>query len=382
MNVLCEVSLLGFCGDDAAKITGMPRAICELSARLGRSPALEIAFCATEERTRTFEFLRRHPAFEGAQIALESQSETEIPPRAAQNAQIFHTTHAPVPASARDFPHLAIVQTIYDMIPFTMPETLPESYGVYYRDIVARLRPTDTIITISQSAKNDICDIAKFDPNRVHITPLAADKNQFYPVRDAKKRGQIRANYQIPDAPYLLSVCTFEPRKNLRQTVRAFVKLLEEQPELEINLVLAGGNGWKFEPILSEIAGASRFKDRIIVTGYVAETDLAALYSGALAFVYPSLYEGFGLPPLEAMSCGVPVICSNGSSLPEVVGDAGILLDPTDLDALCAAMLEMSLNSGRREELSAQSLARAGHFSWEKCAEATIRAYEAARSSC
>jgi glycosyltransferase involved in cell wall biosynthesis len=121
-------------------------------------------------------------------------------------------------------------------------------------------------------------------------------------------------------------------------------------------------------------------RDRIVMTGYVAEDDLAPLYSGALAFVYPSLYEGFGLPPLEAMQCGTPVITSNTSSLPEVVGDAGIMVDPLDQDALCDALSRVHGSAALRRELSRRSLARARQFSWERCIDQTLAAYRTALS--
>ena len=121
----------------------------------------------------------------------------------------------------------------------------------------------------------------------------------------------VRARHGIPEGPYLLSVCTFEPRKNLRHVVRSFVELLRAHPELsDLNLVLTGGQGWMFEPILAELAGTALPSGRIITTGYVPDADLAPLYSGAAAFLYLSRYEGFGLPPLEAMQCGTPVIVS------------------------------------------------------------------------
>ncbi|HTP65773.1 MAG TPA: glycosyltransferase family 1 protein, partial [Geobacteraceae bacterium] len=131
-----------------------------------------------------------------------------------------------------------------------------------------------------------------------------------------------------------------------------------------------------YDKIFAELARHDFSRERVIVTGYVADEDLAALYSGAIAFVYPSLYEGFGLPPLEAMQCGVPVITSNTSSLPEVVGDSGILVDPRDADALCAAMLSLYKDSDRREMLAQSALQRAAEFSWKRCVDETVRAYK------
>jgi glycosyltransferase involved in cell wall biosynthesis len=146
----------------------------------------------------------------------------------------------------------------------------------------------------------------------------------------------------------------------------------------DLYLVLTGVQGWHFDQIFEEIANADEVRDRIILTGFVPDGDLAPLYSGALAFVYLSLYEGFGLPPLEAMQCGTPVITSNTSSLPEVVGDAGIMIAPTDGDALCQALLDLYNDPALGQAMSRKSLERAKLFSWEKTVERTIDAYKLA----
>ena len=145
-----------------------------------------------------------------------------------------------------------------------------------------------------------------------------------------------------------------------------------------LNLVLVGTKGWDFDRIFKEIEGAKELSGRIITTGFVPDGDLAPLYSAAMMFVYPSLYEGFGLPPLEAMQCGVPVVTSNTSSLPEVVGDAGIMVSPKDGEALSQAMLDLYRDGKKRTALSAQGLLRSKLFSWKKCADQTVEAYRRA----
>ena len=163
----------------------------------------------------------------------------------------------------------------------------------------------------------------------------------------------------------------------MTQTIKCFSRLAQDNALNDLSLVLVGTKGWAFDPIFKEIAANPKIRDRIIVTGYVDDKYLAPLYSGAMMFVYPSFYEGFGLPPLEAMQCGVPVITSNTSSLPEVVGKAGIMIDPEDADALCQAMLTIYDSTEVRQKMSADSLAQASKFSWQKCAEQTINAYKA-----
>jgi glycosyltransferase involved in cell wall biosynthesis len=146
----------------------------------------------------------------------------------------------------------------------------------------------------------------------------------------------------------------------------------------DMRLVMVGTRGWKMESIFAELSSLGSLADRVIVTGFVPDEDLAPIYSHASMFVYPSLLEGFGLPPLEAMQCGVPVITSNTSSLPEVVADAGIMVPPSDADALCQAMTNLYQDSELHDRLASKALERAATFSWGRCADETVAAYRAA----
>ena len=379
-RVLYDLSLLGFCQDDPAKITGMPRVILEQAVRLQSSPDCETTFCATEDPADAYRFIRSHPVLKQARAAAWSEgSAATLDPAALQGAHVFHTPHSAVPDVVRQYPKVSVIQTVYDMIPFLLPETMTAEYRDYYADILGRIRPEDHVITISQSAKGDFCNHTGLAADRVHVIPLAANEEVFRPCHDSARPATVRAKHGIPEGPYLLSVCTFEPRKNLRHLVRSFVELLRAHPELsDLSLVLTGGQGWMFEPILAELAGAVLPRGRIITTGYVPDADLAPLYSGALAFLYLSRYEGFGLPPLEAMQCGTPVIVSNTSSLPEVVGKAGILLSPDDQDGLCQAILELHGHPGQRASLAEKSVRQARQFSWDKNVRQTLAVYNLA----
>lgn len=380
MNVLYDLSLLGFCKEDPGKITGMPRVILEQGTRLQTVSGCEVTFCATEDPAETYPVVRRHPAFQTARVVpWTERSPAALPSELLARSQIFHTPHSAVPDEVRVHPGLAVVQTVYDMIPFLLPGTLTQEYQDYYGDIIRRIQPNDQVITISESAKHDFCGYTGFAPERVHVIPLAADTRLFQPCQGAARITAARVRYAIPEGRYLLSVCTFEPRKNLRHVIRSFVELVQSQPDLhDLHLVLAGGRGWLFEPILAELAQTAHVRDRIITTGYVDDANLAPLYSGAEAFLYLSRYEGFGLPPLEAMQCGTPVVTSNTSSLPEVVGDAGILLDPDDQAGLCQAMHRLCSDSKLRGELARRSLARAPLFSWEANIRQTVEVYRSA----
>ena len=211
------------------------------------------------------------------------------------------------------------------------------------------------------------------------VTTLAADA-RFRRVTDEDERARARSRYDLPDAPYVLSVATLEPRKNLAHLIECFTRVARDDGHGDLQLVLIGGEGWMMESIHAA-HGASPLRDRIHFTGYVADEDLSALYSGARAFAYVSYYEGFGLPVLEAMQCGVPVIASTRAALPEVVGDAGLLVDPTDADALCQALVTLHRDAGVRRQLSERGASRVARYSWDRCAEAHVDVYRRALAS-
>ena len=379
LRVLYDLSLLGFCKDDPARITGMPRMILEQAVRLQTAPECEVDFCATEDPADACRFMRAHPALAQTRLLAWPEGAAAPDPMAFRDAQVFHTPHSAIPDEVRRHPNVSVVQTVHDLIPFLLPETMTAEYRDYYANILRRIRREDLVITISHSAKADFCQHTGFAEDRVHVVSWAANEALFRPCREAEQLAATRAKYGIPAGPYLLSVCTFEPRKNLGHVVRSFAALLEAQPELSgLSLVLAGGHGWMFEPILAELAGTALPAGRVITTGYVADEDLAPLYSGAAAFVYLSRYEGFGLPPLEAMQCGAPVIVSNVSSLPEVVGSAGILLAPDDQDGLCQAMLDFCRHPGLRTRFGEKSIQQARQFRWERNVRETLEVYRLA----
>lgn len=289
------------------------------------------------------------------------------------NFDLYHSPFYPLPNLDQYLPRLL---TIYDLIPLLKPDTFTQGIRDKFTAIINSINiHQDWIICISDHTKQDFCQYTGMTPERVFVTPLAAS-NTFYPVTNSQLITQTKIKYTIPPEPYLLSLCTLEPRKNLKFLLQSYTQLLEQYPTLDINLVLVGVSGWKNNDIFQTIQNHPLLKQRTIITGYIPDQDLSAIYSGALAFIYPSLYEGFGLPPLEAMQCGVPVITSNTSSLPEVVGDAGIMIDPTNHDQLSQSLLDLINDSTLRQELSQKGLARAKQFSWQKCAAQTVEIYQ------
>ena len=293
-------------------------------------------------------------------------------------AELYHSPFYPFPEQIKTNHKLKKVITVYDLIPVLFPEFFKNQQNGLINEVLKSIDNDTWVTCISDATKSDLCNyLPSLDPSRVVVTHLAAS-SLFYPCRDQAKLGHVRKKYSIPEGPYLLSLSTLEPRKNISQTIRSFARLVEEEKINDLSLVLVGTKGWSFDSIFDEIVASQKIRDRIIVTGYAADDDLASLYSGAMMFVYPSFYEGFGLPPLEAMQCGVPVITSNTSSLPEVVGNAGIMVSPEDGDALSHAMLTIYNSDELRKQMTTDALSQAAKFSWENCAEQTIETYKAA----
>lgn len=289
---------------------------------------------------------------------------------------VFHSPFQAIPESLR-VSGVATFFTVYDMIPVLFPQYCKREVIQTFSNIMAGLQPNDWIICISQCTRDDFCSITGFDRDRVFVAHLGASRDTFYPCRDVVRMQDVRQKYGIPDGPYVLSLNTIEPRKNLRTALSAFAQLVEQEKISDLNFVLVGARGWDKTSLNEALAQHPSIRGRVVVTGYVDDSDLAPLYSVATMFVYVPLYEGFGLPPLEAMQCGTPVITSATSSLPEVVADAGLTVLPTAVDDLSQRMLSIYRSPGLRQAMSAQSLARAGMFSWDDCAEQTVAAYRA-----
>jgi glycosyltransferase involved in cell wall biosynthesis/SAM-dependent methyltransferase len=300
-----------------------------------------------------------------------------IPIDMIKSADLFHASYYTIPDHIRVNPGIEKFLTVYDLIPVLLPEFFVSNNSdvVRVQKMIKDLHDDDNILCISESTRDDLLNAVSIDHSRVTVTPLAADPQIFYPKTDKVEIQAIRTKYKIPEGPYFLSVSTIEPRKNLSFVIRGFEKLLMQEKIGDLNLVLTGALGNNHQQVIDEARKLGISASRIIFTGYIDDNDFAALYSGALAFIFMSLYEGFGLPPLEAMQCGIPVITSNTSSLPEVVGDAGIMLDPRDEQSFCDSMLNIYKSPILREELAAKAITQANKFTWERFTNETINAY-------
>ena len=268
--------------------------------------------------------------------------------------------------------------TVYDLAFVRFPEI----YGPAYRQALAgglrSLRNGDHVLTTSNFVRDELAAEGIAPLDRIHVAPLAADPLIFYPCLEVDRVASVREKYGVPDGPYVLGVNTPDPRKNVPHAVHAFARVAHDQPSALRSFVLTGHPGPGSDRLRQAIDTYPALRDRIIVTGYVPDEDLAPLYTGAQVFVYNSIYEGFGLPPLEAMQCGTPVITSTTSSLPEVVGTAGVMVAPHDLDALAGALLEVAAGSTSGDERQQRALAQARNFSWARATAATLHAYRAA----
>ena len=263
--------------------------------------------------------------------------------------------------------------TVHDLIPIRFPEWCDDGQTDELISILGTIQPDDTVIVSTSCTRDDLRSYLDFEPARVAVVPLASDPAIFFRVSDHALIEATRRRLGIPSGPYVLSVATLEPRKNLAALVKAFT-LAAGDPQLsDFHLVLVGAEGWKNEA-LSQLLASSRAKAApITLTGFVPDEDLAALYSGAEAFVYPSFYEGFGLPVLEAMSCGIPVVTSDTPALQEVGGGAALTVSPDDIDAMAGAILSAIGDS----DLSQRCLDRSAAFSWSRTVDLTLEAYQA-----
>ncbi len=283
-------------------------------------------------------------------------------------AELYHSPYYLMPYLL-DVPS---VVTCYDLIPLLFPEYFTAAQRLIYRLAHAlALSATRVVLTISDATKSDLSRIFHVDPQRIFVTRLAADES-FAPCSPAQIAA-VRVKYRLPEQ-YVLYLGSNKPHKNLPRLVRAWQISDFRSRISNLGLVIAGHWDERY-PEAAQLAEELHLKDQVVFAGPVSEADLPALYSGADLFVFPSLAEGFGLPVLEAMSCGTPVICSNTSSLPEIAGDAAILVDPFQTEALAEAMLHITTRAELRHVMRERGLAQAARFSWKRTAQETLAAY-------
>lgn len=280
---------------------------------------------------------------------------------------LFHVPFYYLPPGAPS----ASVVTVYDTRFLRYPETYPVARAAFMRLAVPwSLRRASHIITISEFTKRELVELLRLAPERISVT-LLAPRDAFRPVLDPEELNRVRDKYALPPR-FILSTSTLEPRKNLDRLIDAFAMVRQEGDTHE--LVLSGARYFGTGPIESAIA-RHKLGGLVHFPGYVDDADMPALYSLASVFAYPSLYEGFGIPPLEAMACGTVTVVSNVTSMPEVVGDAAVLVDPRDVGAIAGGLRSALDEVVRGGTLQARGIMRAREFTWARTARETVAVY-------
>ncbi len=281
---------------------------------------------------------------------------------------IFHSPDFVLPPVRRG----VRIVTVHDLAFLIHPECADHHLREFLERAVPRsAAEADYIIADSENTRNDVICLLDAKPDRVFVVHGGVDSSFRPASSDAVT--EVRNTYELNDR-YVLAVGVIEPRKNFPRLIEAYSRF-RARTGMDCQLVIAGGKGWLSEETFSQ-AERSPFPSDIRFTGYVPDKDLAALYTGAELFAYPSLYEGFGLPVLEAMACGTPVVCANTSSLPEFAGDAALLVSPEDSDAIADALEAVCTDSGIREGLTQRGTERAAEYHWERSAEKLVGIYE------
>jgi len=259
--------------------------------------------------------------------------------------------------------------TVHDLSFVHYPDHFVPKLVRYLSQVVPRsVARADRVLADSEATRADLITHLGTPPEKVDVL-YSGVAPRFRPEVEPGERERLRARYGLGDVPYILSVGTLQPRKNYTRLIQAFARLRGD-----VQLAIAGGRGWLCQDILAE---AARLGGRVRILGFVEEVDLPVLYRNAALFAFPSLYEGFGLPVLEAMACGVPVVCSNASSLPEVAGDAALLIDPLDTEELTQALNRGLEDAGLRQAMVDRGFVQAARFTWERAARQLLAVFDA-----
>lgn len=281
---------------------------------------------------------------------------------------LFHSPDFVLPPV---WPSVPTLLTVHDLSFLHYPETFPKTLVRYLNRVVPwSIQRATHVLADSEATKRDLVTLWKIPEEKVTVL-LSGVNERFRPVGEAAKLTAVRKTYRIGEAPYLLSVGTIQPRKNYQMLIRAFRPVADKLPH---NLIISGGKGWLYDEMLAEVA-TQGLEGRVRFIGFVDDADLPTLYSGATLFMFPSMYEGFGLPLLEAMGCGTPVISSDASSLPEVGEGTAVYLSPKDQQSWTDTMLDLLQNKEARAALAQKGVAHAAQFSWQKTAEHLLAIY-------
>ena len=282
---------------------------------------------------------------------------------------IFHSPNFVLPPVAR----ASTVLTIHDLSFMRMPQCAEPSLREYLSRVVPKaVARADRVLADSQNTKSDVIELLDVSPDKVDVVPAGVEA-RFRPTDERNALEAVRRTYHLGKGPFILSLGTLEPRKNFTGLMEAYA-LLKREEKLPHRLVIAGGTGWLCEGIF-ETVRQLQLEDNVTFAGFIADEDLPALYNLADLFAFPTLYEGFGLPVLEAMACGTPVATADNSCMPELVGDAALLIDANDTEGLASAMWRVLSDRELRDSLIGRGLARARRFTWSQAARKLLDAY-------
>lgn len=267
--------------------------------------------------------------------------------------------------------------TVHDLAFLFYPEAAMPSLHHYLNVVVPRsVRRADHLIADSHHTARDLAGVWQVPPDRITVVQGAVDHGHFRPVTDTATLAAMRAKYQIGDAPYILGLSRLEPRKNFARLIEAFHHARQSIP-LPHHLVIGGGKGWLYDAIFARVQEL-KLADVVHFPGFIADADLPALYSGAEFFAYPSLYEGFGLPILEALACATPVLTADNSCLPEAGGPGALYVQAEDVESIAAGIVRLATDCALRQQLADAGVAHAARFTWQRSAEQLLTAYAAA----
>jgi glycosyltransferase involved in cell wall biosynthesis len=292
---------------------------------------------------------------------------------------LFHSPDFVLPPVGRT----PAILTVHDLSFLRVPECYVPAFRRYLERAVSRaVRRAELILADSESTRRDLLELLAVEPSRVAVLHPGVEL-RFRAVRDAEILDQVRMRYGLPEL-FILGLSTLQPRKNFAGLVEGFCRLVRERRSLDefkdLQLVIVGEKGWMYEDTYAAVT-RDGLEERVHFTGFVDDVDLPAVYSLAAAFAFPTFYEGFGLPALEAMACGTPVVAADNSSVPEVVGDAGLLVDAGDPDALARALAQLLTDEGLRTYLRAAGPRQARLFTWEAAARQLLGVYQSYRKS-
>ncbi|MFC1656214.1 glycosyltransferase family 4 protein [Patescibacteria group bacterium] len=290
-----------------------------------------------------------------------------------ENVDIFFAPTSYIIPAIHNPKKIKVVMTVHDLVAFLLPDRHNKKAVITEKAFLKRaLNKVAKVITVSDNTKEDLAEYFEIGREGIEVIyPGASSAFKNLLGTGLETVDDYRKSMHLTE-PFILAVGTLEPRKNFVTLIRAFAQIVEDFPNH--NLIIAGKKGWYYDEIF-KAAHKLKIENKVRFLGYVSEKDLVRLYNGAEVFVYPSLYEGFGLPPLDAMQCGCPVITSNISSLPEVVGDAAVMVNPNDIDSIATEMKRVLSDENLRKQMKSKGLDQAREFSWEKSAKKLLELF-------